>query len=81
MVGGQQQRAAPREMLAPDALHAEIDEERGLQQRAHGPVQKRIHTPRKRALVQGVNVVKKELGLPVTPSQAADPKFSLLRTT
>jgi 5-methyltetrahydropteroyltriglutamate--homocysteine methyltransferase len=31
------------------------------------------------ALVQGVNVVKKELGLPVTPSQAADPKFSLLR--
>jgi 5-methyltetrahydropteroyltriglutamate--homocysteine methyltransferase len=31
------------------------------------------------ALVQGVNVVKKELGLPVTQSQAADPKFSLLR--
>jgi 5-methyltetrahydropteroyltriglutamate--homocysteine methyltransferase len=31
------------------------------------------------ALVQGVNLVKKELGLPVTPSQAADPAFSLLR--
>jgi 5-methyltetrahydropteroyltriglutamate--homocysteine methyltransferase len=31
------------------------------------------------ALVQGVNLVKKELGLPVTESQAADPKFSLLR--
>jgi len=31
------------------------------------------------ALVQGVNVVKKELGLPLTESQAADPKFSLLR--
>ncbi len=31
------------------------------------------------ALVQGVNVVKKELGLPVTESLAADPKFSLLR--
>jgi 5-methyltetrahydropteroyltriglutamate--homocysteine methyltransferase len=31
------------------------------------------------ALVQGVNVVKKELGLPVTESQAADPKMSLLR--
>jgi len=31
------------------------------------------------ALVQGVNIVKKELGLPVTPSLAADPKFSLLR--
>ena len=31
------------------------------------------------ALVQGVNVVKKELGLPVTESMAADPKFSLLR--
>jgi 5-methyltetrahydropteroyltriglutamate--homocysteine methyltransferase len=31
------------------------------------------------ALVQGVNVVKQELGLPVTMSQAADPKFSLLR--
>src|SRR5881396_1129809 len=32
------------------------------------------------ALVQGVNMVKKELGLPVTESQAADPKFSLIRT-
>ena len=32
------------------------------------------------ALVQGVNVVKQELGLPVTQSQAADPKFSLIRT-
>ena len=32
------------------------------------------------ALVQGVNTVKQELGLPVTPSQAADPKFSLIRT-
>src|SRR6267154_244237 len=31
------------------------------------------------ALVQGVNVVKKELGLPVVMSQAADPAFSLLR--
>ncbi len=31
------------------------------------------------ALVQGVNVAKKELGLPVTESLAADPKFSLLR--
>ena len=27
------------------------------------------------ALVQGVNLVKKELGLPVTPSLAADPKL------
>jgi len=33
------------------------------------------------ALVQGVNLVKKELGLPVTESLAADPKFSLIRTT
>src|SRR5438445_3198025 len=32
------------------------------------------------SLVRGVNVVKKELGLPVTESQAADPKFSLIRT-
>ena len=32
------------------------------------------------ALVQGVNVVKKELGLPVTESLAADPQWSLLRT-
>jgi 5-methyltetrahydropteroyltriglutamate--homocysteine methyltransferase len=31
------------------------------------------------ALVQGVNVVKKELGLPITESLAADPKWSLLR--
>jgi 5-methyltetrahydropteroyltriglutamate--homocysteine methyltransferase len=31
------------------------------------------------ALVQGVNVVKKELGLPVTESPAADPTFSQLR--
>ena len=32
------------------------------------------------SLVQGVNIVKKELGLPVTESLAADPKLSLLRT-
>jgi 5-methyltetrahydropteroyltriglutamate--homocysteine methyltransferase len=32
------------------------------------------------ALVQGVNVVRKELGLPVSESLAADPKFSLIRT-
>lgn len=31
------------------------------------------------ALVQGVNVVKKELGLPPAESVAADPKWSLLR--
>jgi 5-methyltetrahydropteroyltriglutamate--homocysteine methyltransferase len=31
------------------------------------------------ALVQGVNVVKKELGLPLAESVAADPKWSLLR--
>jgi 5-methyltetrahydropteroyltriglutamate--homocysteine methyltransferase len=31
------------------------------------------------ALVQGVNVVKQELGLPLTESVAADPKWSLLR--
>src|SRR6195256_2002255 len=33
------------------------------------------------ALVQGTNIVKKELGLPVTESLAADPTLSLLRTT
>jgi 5-methyltetrahydropteroyltriglutamate--homocysteine methyltransferase len=32
------------------------------------------------ALVQGVNLVKQELGLPLTPSPAADPKLSLIRT-
>jgi 5-methyltetrahydropteroyltriglutamate--homocysteine methyltransferase len=32
------------------------------------------------ALVQGTNIVKKELGLPVTESLGADPKFSLIRT-
>jgi 5-methyltetrahydropteroyltriglutamate--homocysteine methyltransferase len=32
------------------------------------------------ALVQGTNLVKKELGLPVTESLGADPKFSLIRT-
>jgi 5-methyltetrahydropteroyltriglutamate--homocysteine methyltransferase len=31
------------------------------------------------SLVEGVSIVKKELGLPVTQSLAADPKFSLLR--
>jgi 5-methyltetrahydropteroyltriglutamate--homocysteine methyltransferase len=31
------------------------------------------------ALVQGVNLVKKELGLPLAESVAADPKWSLLR--
>jgi 5-methyltetrahydropteroyltriglutamate--homocysteine methyltransferase len=33
------------------------------------------------SLVQGVNIVKKERGLPTAPSLAADPAFSLLRTT
>jgi hypothetical protein len=33
------------------------------------------------ALVQGTNIVKQELGLPVAPCLAADPKFSLIRTT
>jgi 5-methyltetrahydropteroyltriglutamate--homocysteine methyltransferase len=33
------------------------------------------------ALVQGTNVVRTELGLPIAPSLAADPKFSLIRTT
>ncbi|HZJ31940.1 MAG TPA: hypothetical protein VFD21_10255, partial [Vicinamibacterales bacterium] len=31
------------------------------------------------ALVQGTNLVKKELGLALTESLGADPKFSLLR--
>src|SRR5205823_13725896 len=31
------------------------------------------------SLVQGVNIVKKERGLPITPSLAADPAYSLLR--
>jgi 5-methyltetrahydropteroyltriglutamate--homocysteine methyltransferase len=33
------------------------------------------------ALVLGTNIVKKELGLPVVPCLAADPKMSLIRTT
>jgi 5-methyltetrahydropteroyltriglutamate--homocysteine methyltransferase len=32
------------------------------------------------SLVQGVNIVKKELGLPPAESVAADPRFSLIRT-
>jgi 5-methyltetrahydropteroyltriglutamate--homocysteine methyltransferase len=33
------------------------------------------------ALVQGTNIVRKELGLQPTESLGADPKFSLIRTT
>jgi 5-methyltetrahydropteroyltriglutamate--homocysteine methyltransferase len=33
------------------------------------------------SLVQGTNLVKKELGIPYTESLAADPKMSLIRTT
>ena len=33
------------------------------------------------SLVQGTNIVKKELGLPPAESLGADPKFSLIRTT
>ena len=33
------------------------------------------------ALVQGTNMVRQELGLPVAPSLGADPRFSLIRTT
>jgi 5-methyltetrahydropteroyltriglutamate--homocysteine methyltransferase len=32
------------------------------------------------ALVQGTNVIRKELGLPVAESLGANPKFSLIRT-
>jgi len=32
------------------------------------------------ALVQGTNIVRQELGLPVAASLAADPKFSLIRS-
>jgi 5-methyltetrahydropteroyltriglutamate--homocysteine methyltransferase len=32
------------------------------------------------SLVQGANIVRKELGLPVVESLGADPKMSLLRT-
>jgi 5-methyltetrahydropteroyltriglutamate--homocysteine methyltransferase len=32
------------------------------------------------ALVQGTNIVRRELGLPVAQSLGADPRFSLLRT-
>ncbi len=31
------------------------------------------------ALVQGTNIVRKELGLPVAESLGADPKYSLIR--
>jgi len=31
------------------------------------------------SLVQGTNLVKKDLGVPLTESLGADPKFSLLR--
>jgi hypothetical protein len=31
--------------------------------------------------VQGVNIVKKELGIPYAESLAADPRMSLIRTT
>jgi len=32
-------------------------------------------------VVQGTNIVRNELGLPVTESLGADPKFSLIRTS
>jgi 5-methyltetrahydropteroyltriglutamate--homocysteine methyltransferase len=32
------------------------------------------------ALVQGTNIVRGELGLPVATSLGADPRFSLIRT-
>jgi 5-methyltetrahydropteroyltriglutamate--homocysteine methyltransferase len=33
------------------------------------------------SLVQGTNIVKRELGLPETPCLAADPRYSLIRTS
>ena len=33
------------------------------------------------ALVQGTNIVRKELGLPQAESLGADPRYSLIRTT
>jgi hypothetical protein len=32
------------------------------------------------SLVQGTNIVRKELGVPLSESLAADPKFSLIRS-
>ena len=40
VVGGQQQRAAARQVLAADTLQAEVDEEEGQQDRTQRPVQR-----------------------------------------
>ena len=39
-----------------------------------------VYPKRFRVVVEGVNIVKKERGLPVVQSLAADPTMSLLRT-
>ena len=42
MVGGEQQGPAARQVLAPDAPHAEVDEKERLQHRSDGPVEQRV---------------------------------------
>jgi len=32
------------------------------------------------SLVQGTNILRKEMGLPESPCLAADPRYSLIRT-
>jgi hypothetical protein len=52
VVGGQQQRPAAGEMLAADALEAEVDEKERNEERADGPVDDWVYPLLERALVK-----------------------------
>ena len=52
VVGGQQQRAAARQVLAADALHAEVDEEERHEDRPERPVENGVHAAVEGALAK-----------------------------
>jgi hypothetical protein len=56
VVGGQDHAALGRHVLAADARHAEVQLQRGLQERAHDPVEDRLH-----AALAGAAVVERQL--------------------
>ena len=54
VVGGQDQRAAAGQVLAADALHAEVDQEERHEDRPERPVQEGVHAPREAALAKAL---------------------------
>ena len=80
VVGGQQQRAAARQVLCADALHAEVDQEERHEHRPDGPVEDGVDAALEAALTEVVKAGLFVLGAGVahttdTPSPTAPLQF------